>query len=124
MKITELSKETGSIGGSALSAFCPACVPAVGSFFTAIGLGSLVNFKLLGYLTIIFLILGVVGLYLNSKNHKIKYFLIVGILASIGVYVGRYLTESLPIIYLSAVILIGNAIFDYRAVKKCKKCKV
>jgi len=114
----------GSIGGSLFSAFCPACVPLMGSFLTTIGLGALVNFRLLSWLTIGLLFIGIFGLFLNFRWHKKKYFLFFGLIASIGVYAGRYLTESYPLIILSSVLLIGNAFFDYKALKICKTCKI
>ncbi len=122
--IRETIITTGAGGGSLFSAFCPACVPVIGSFLTAIGLGGLVNFTLLSWITIGFLILGVMGLFLNFRQHKKIYFLLIGILGSIGVYGGRYLTDSLPLIIVSSIIVIGNVAFDYRAIKKCKKCEV
>lgn len=114
--------ESGSVSGSLVSAFCPACIPTIGSFLTAIGLGAFVNLKLLGIATIVFLVVGVIGLYLNSRIHRKWQFLTIGALASLGVFGGRYLFESLPLIYGSAILLIGNAIFDYKNLKRCKKC--
>ncbi|MBI4154667.1 hypothetical protein HY498_01110 [Candidatus Woesearchaeota archaeon] len=113
----------GAIGGSFFSAFCPACVSFVGSIFTSIGLGALVNFRLLLWITVGLLGIGLMGLFLNLKQHKKKYFLLIGLLASVGVYSGRYLAESLPLIYTSSILLIGNAFFDYKALKICKICK-
>ncbi len=114
--------EGGSVTGSLFSAFCPACVPVIGTFLTAIGLGALVNFRLLSVITILFLLIGITGLLLNFRYHKRWHFLVIGILASGAVYAGRYLTESTLMIYIGAVILVGNAIFDYRTLKGCKKC--
>ncbi len=116
--------ESGSFTGSLFSAFCPACVPVIGTFLTAIGLGALVNFKLLSILTLVFLIIGMIGLFLNFRYHKNGIFLAIGMLASTAVYAGRYNTNFTPLIYLGAVILIGNAVFDYRTLKICKKCTV
>lgn len=114
---------TGTGVGGLLGIFCPACVPAIGSIFAAIGLGALVNFKLLGILTATFLILGLLGLFLNYRAHKQVYFLLIGLVASLGVFGGRYLMESPYLLYSGGAVLLGNALFDYRALKKCKSCK-
>ena len=114
----------GSVTGSLFSAFCPACVPVIGSFLTAIGLGALVNFKLLSVLTALFLLIGLTGLFLNFRHHRKWCFIVIGVLASGAVYAGRYVAESKLLIYSGAVMLIGNAVFDYRTLKACKKCAV
>src|SRR3989344_4339883 len=100
IKVREIASAGGSGFGSLSSIFCPACVPLIGSFFSTIGLGGLVNFKLLSGLTILFLVLGLSGLYLNSRYHKKLYFLLVGGLGSVLAYSGRYLTESYPLMIL------------------------
>ncbi len=122
--IRETMISAGAGGGSLFSAFCPACVPVIGSFLTAIGLGGLVNFTLLSWVTIGFLVLGATGLFLNFRQHKKIYFLLIGMIGSIGVYGGRYLIDSLLLIIVSSIIVVGNVAFDYRAIKKCKKCEV
>lgn len=113
----------GSVAGGLSSALCPACIPTIGSFFTAIGLGALVNLRVMGVLTAGLLLFGLTGLYLNFRVHRKWHFLAIGVLASIGVFGGRYLSEILPLVYGSGIVLITNALLDYRMLKKQKICK-
>lgn len=112
----------GSGVGGFFSIFCPICVPIIGSFFTAIGLGALLDMKLLGFLTVLFLLLGIGGLFINSRFHKKKIFLLIGIFASIAVYAGRYFINFPPLLYASGIVLLGNTVFDYKEIKNIKKC--
>lgn len=123
MKGTKLASSGSSIGGL-LGIFCPACIPLIGTFLTAIGLGALINFKLLSTLTIFFLTIGLMGLYMNYRIHQKPNYLIIGIIASIGIFAARYILETPIILYLSGAILAGNIIFDYKELKTCKKCEV
>lgn len=113
---------SGSSAGSFFSIFCPACVPVIGSFFTAIGLGALLDMKLLGFLTVLFLLIGIGGLFINYKTHKRRTFLFIGIIASVVLYLGRYYINFPSFLYVSGIVLLGNAVFDYREIRKIKKC--
>lgn len=111
-----------STGGAFFGAACPACVPAVGALFSAIGLGFLVNFTILKWLTIVLLAAGLIGLYVNFQKHGRKSFLILGFLASLVVFSSRYIVENNPALYVGAAALLVNSFFDYRHAT-CNKCR-
>jgi len=113
---------TGSLGGILFSLGCPACVPAMAALFSVLGLGFLINMKILGTITLLFLLLGIGALYINSKKHNKRIFLIIGLVASIGLFSSRYVfTSDIPL-YSGAVLLLGNALVDYKHTKKVKSC--
>ncbi len=120
-KGTALTTGGSTIGGF-FGVFCPACVPLVGSFFSAIGLGALLNFTLLHLLTVLFLLLGVFGLYLNFRIHKKWYFLGIGLFISFLIYGARYVVELTPLLYASGALLMTNIFLDYKALSNAKKC--
>ncbi len=120
-KLTFLYSGVGGIGsslGSFFSVACPACVPAVGALFSAIGLGFLVNFTLLKWLTLLLLGIGIAGLYVNARKHGKKRYLFVGLLASFSVFSARYIGEYSPMLYGGAGVLLINAVMDYKMTKK------
>ncbi len=113
---------TGSGLGSFFGVGCPACVPAIGAVFSALGIGFLVNFTLLKWLTLVLLTIGVMGLYANSRKHGKKIFLIIGVIASGIVFSSRYIQDSTPALYTGAGILLANAVVDFIKTKKNKIC--
>lgn len=114
----------GSGLGSFFGVGCPACVPAVGALFSAIGLGFLVDMTILKWLTVILLSIGLLGLYANFQKHRKMIFLIIGLTASMAVFSSRYLSESKTILYTGAAVLLVNAFLDIRHTKNCTTCCV
>lgn len=114
----------GSSTGAFFGVGCPACVPAIGALFSAIGLGFLVNLTILKWLTLALLGIGLLGLYTNMRKHGRKMFLLVGLLASIAVFSSRYVAESNIVLYTGAAVLLVNAFLDYRHTRKIGACCV
>jgi len=104
------------------SATCPACIPALGAVFASMGIGFTLGTKVLVFLTIGLLALGLVGLYVNFRKHRTKIFLIIGLIASIALYFAQYADLSKTTFYGGAAVLLVNAILDYRHTKKTKAC--
>jgi len=81
----------GSIGSAMTVGLCPICIPAIGGFLSAIGLGFLVQESVLQPLLFIFIGITLFGLLWSYlKEHRKIAPLLLGIVMSIGLYVGRY----------------------------------
>lgn len=88
----------GSFGSAFIVGLCPICIPAIGAFLSAIGLGFLVQESVLLPVLIGFLVLTVGGLlwsYLREHGNILP--LVGGILMGVALSVGRY-------VYVDAVI--------------------
>lgn len=101
---------------------CPACVPAIASIFSSLGIGFTIGRQVLLWVTIGFLAVGLLGLYTNSRKHGKKIFLLIGLVASIAIFVSRYSPNPNFILYPGAAILLGNALFDYTHTKSHATC--
>lgn len=89
-KATLLSS-LGSIGSALTVGLCPICIPAIGAFLSSIGLGFLVQESVLQPLLFIFIGITLFGfLWSYLKEHKRIAPFLLGIVLSIGLYVGRY----------------------------------
>lgn len=73
----------GSIGSIGIGKFCPVCYPFVGAFLTAMGLGFLVSAAVLRGLLVLFLCIGIMGLWRSYKAHKNLMPLVTGSLSSV-----------------------------------------
>ncbi len=124
MGVKNWLSNTSSGFGTFFSIGCPACVPAIGGIFSAIGLGFIINMTLLKPITAILLLIGLFGLYGNYKKHKYKTFFVIGAVASFAIFASRYVVEFQPTLYAGAGILFLNAIFDYKYAKKCGCCEI
>ncbi len=82
---------TGAIFASLTVGFCPLCIPAVGAFLSAIGLGFLVAGSTEKYLIIGFLLAALFGLFWSYlKEHGNVWPFIAGMIFAIGLYCSRY----------------------------------
>lgn len=72
----------GSLGSIGIGKFCPVCYPAIGAFLTAAGLGFVVSAIVLKGLLILFLGLGILGLWRSYRIHKNLMPLVTGSLSS------------------------------------------
>ena len=81
----------GSFGSVITVGLCPICIPAIGAFLSAIGLGFLVNEAVLKPVLIVFLLATIAGLaWSYFREHKKIAPLLLGILLAVGLYAGRY----------------------------------
>ncbi|MBI2520725.1 MAG: MerC family mercury resistance protein [Bdellovibrio sp.] len=88
----------GSLGSAVTVGFCPFCIPAIGAFLSAIGLGFLVQESVLKPLLFIFLFVTLAGLFWSyRKQHGRLAPFFLGIVTGSALYVGRY-------VYLGAAI--------------------
>lgn len=88
----------GSFGSALTVGLCPLCIPAIGAFLSALGLGFLVQTSVLLPLLIGFLAINMGGLLWSYvKEHGNILPLVGGILTGAALYIGRY-------VYLGALI--------------------
>ncbi|MGE4131433.1 MAG: MerC family mercury resistance protein [Bdellovibrionales bacterium] len=81
----------GSIGSAVTVWFCPACIPAVSAFLSSVGLGIFTTEAALLPILIGFLALSLAGLFWSYlKEHGKIGPLILGSLAALALYLGRY----------------------------------
>lgn len=82
----------GSIGSAATVGLCPVCIPAIGAFLSAIGLGFLAQEAVLKTVLLALLTVTVFGLFWSYlKAHRRIAPFLVGMAMAVGLYVGRYI---------------------------------
>lgn len=129
--LPEVNRSLTSIIGSGLSMLmvlkCPACIPGVVAFLSAIGLGFIITPTVLKSVLVFMLLITLSGLlYSYSKSHRIIYPLILGAIFSIGLYIGRfhYFGSINHVITYGAVAgLIMTSLWDLK-LKSKQRCPV
>ena len=112
----------GSIGSALTVGFCPICIPAIGSFLSAIGMGFLVNESVLKPIVFVFILISSFGFYWSyKKEHQNIYPVIFGVLFGVGIYLSRYVFMNFYVMYASIVGLLGISIWNLK-LKKVAKC--
>lgn len=110
-----------SVLASVLAFKCPACIPALAAFLSAIGL-SIGNAVFVKWLTIAFLAIGVISLAWSARLHRRWWILAVAILGAVMIYGGRYLWFSQILLWAGTAILIGSAAANLFAKRRCPHC--
>ena len=111
----------GSLGSALTVGFCSICIPAIGSFLSAIGMGFLVNEAVLKPIVLIFILISSFGFYWSYKReHKNIYPVILGVAFGIGIYLSRYVFMNFYIMYISIVGLLGVSVWNLKLKKKIK----
>ena len=119
----------GAIFSSLTVGFCPVCIPAIGAFLSAIGLGFLVQEAVLKPVLVVFLGMALFGFFWSYlKEHGRLSPLILGSLLAAGLYVSRYVylgaTINTVLMYGSIAGLVGTSYWNIRLKKKaqCRAC--
>jgi len=118
------AEKVGVASASILGVFCPACFPAIGVLLSSVGLGFLVSAKIISGITLAFIFLAFAGFaYSYSKEHKNPLPILLAMAGAFGIYGGRYLFPSMPIIYTGAVLFISASILNWYLKKKALQLK-
>ncbi len=102
-----------AIGLSALPKLaCPVCWPAYAGLLSSLGLGFLLSAAYLFPLTIAFLILALAALAFRAKSRRGFGPLLIGLVASIGILLGKFVWESHATIYGGVGMLVVASLWN------------
>jgi hypothetical protein len=115
-----------SVLSALVAIVCPLCIPALGAFLASMGLGFAVSVSFLQPFLILLLLISVGSLAWSVRLHKKWWVLAIGVVGALGIYAGRYIWFSLPLMYGGAFLLIGVSIINFKLKISCgcgcKKC--
>jgi len=121
----------GSFGSALIIGLCPVCIPAIGAFLSAIGLGFVVSEAFLFPLLIVFLAITIGGLFWSFlREHHVIWPLVGGVLMGFALYFGRYVYfNSLLnnfLMYGGIIGIVAVNLWNLRLRKKvdCQSCVI
>lgn len=119
----------GSIGSAVTVWFCPACIPAVSAFLSSVGLGIFTTEAALLPLLVGFLALSLAGLFWSYlKEHGKIGPLILGSMAALALYLGRYFFISelanQILTYAGIAGMIMVTIWNLKFRRACLTCEI
>lgn len=91
---------------------CPLCWPAYAGLLSSVGLGFLISTKYLLPLTIAFLVIALGALAFRAKNRHGYGPLVLGVIAAIGVLVGKFDWDSNPALYGAVALLVVASLWN------------
>jgi len=94
------------------SATCPACVAAYAGVLSAVGLGFLLNERLLAPLIVLFLAIGIASVAWSTRSHRRAGPLIATLLGSTAVIMGRVVGHVHALLYAGVMILIAASLWN------------
>jgi hypothetical protein len=94
------------------SATCPACIAAYGGVLSALGLGFVMNDRVLGPVIATFLVIWIVSVAFSTRSHRHPGPLVATILGSAAVAGGRLAWDLSLLLYAGVAILVGAAIWN------------
>jgi mercuric ion transport protein len=101
------------IGLSALPKLaCPVCWPAYAGLLSSVGLGFLISTAYLLPLTIAFLTLGLAALAFRAKNRRGLGPFLAGLVAAIGILLGKFAWESNATVYGGVGMLVAASLWN------------
>lgn len=118
---------TGAVFSGLTVGLCPVCIPAIGAFLSAIGMGFLVQEAVLKPLLLVFLGITLFGFFWSyRKEHGRLSPLVLGVLLSVGLYTSRYIyigaAINTALMYGTIVGLIGVSFWNIRLKKMALCC--
>ncbi len=96
------------------SATCPACIAAYAGVLSSLGLGFMVNERVLAPLIEVFLAAGLVSVAWSTRGHRRPGPLIVAVLGSAAVVAGRLVWSVPALLYGGVALLIGASLWNLR----------
>lgn len=111
--------QIASVFSALVAIVCPLCIPVLGAFLASVGLGFAVSVTFLQPFLIVLLLISAGSLAWSVRLHKKWQVLAVGLLGAFGIYAGRYIWFSLPLMYGGALLLIGVSAVNIRLKISC-----
>lgn len=93
-------------------AACPFCYPAIASLLTSLGLGFLFESKYMIFLTLIFLGIVLFGLAFKASSRRGYFPLLLGIISSVTILIGKFIYDTDYIFYLGIGGLLTSSIWN------------
>ncbi len=122
VKSTEKPKwaaQIASVFSALVAIVCPLCIPALGAFLASVGLGFAVSVTFLQPFLIVLLLVSFSSLIWSVRLHKQWWVLVVGAMGAFGIYAGRYIWFSQPLMYVGAFLLIGISLINFKLKLSC-----
>ena len=94
------------------SAACPACLGAYGAVLSSLGLGVLVNQRVLAPLVGIFLVIGLAGMVWTARGRKQYGPLALSVAGSVGIVLGGLVWYIPVLLYCGTAGVIGASIWN------------
>jgi len=94
------------------SATCPACLAAYAGVFSALGLGFVLNERVLAPLIVLFLVIGIVSVAWSTRSHQRLGPLVATLLGSAAIVMGRLTGHVHILLYGGAALLIAASAWN------------
>src|SRR5919197_938747 len=91
---------------------CPLCWPAYAGLLSSVGLGFLISAKYLLPLTVAFLVLALAALAFRAKNRHGYGPVVFGVVATVGILVGKFQSESTRALYGAVGLLVIASLWN------------
>ncbi len=124
MKKTEIVAVVPALGTSLLpSLSCPTCWPAYASLLSALGLSFLGESKYLLWLNAAALVISVIVLF-RRRRHGGNVPVLMGAIAALLIFAGKFLLNSNPMVWLAAATLLAAFVWSRPKTKppRCPTC--
>lgn len=102
------------VGGSIFAALCCLGITAAVSLLSAVGLGFLVNDRVLIPLLLGFLGLTIAGLALDWRHHHHPSALILGAVGGVALLLSAVVAQARPVAYASIALLVAASLLNLR----------
>lgn len=122
LAVKPFTKNTGWVRSLALvpgavlpllpSATCPLCLAAYGGILSALGLGFLVNKRVLDPLIIVFLAVGILSMAFSMRSHRHSGPLLLAIIGTAAVVAGRLIWNVPTALYIGIGLFAGASIWN------------
>jgi len=110
--IRSLAVVPGALLSLVPSATCPACLTAYAGVLSAVGLGFLLNERVLAPLIVLFLAVGIASVAWSTRSHRNPGPLVATILGSAVVMMGRVVGHVHTLLYAGVMILIAASLWN------------
>ena len=110
------------LSSAAATIVCPACIPVVGALLSSAGLGFALSTDFMRGLLIALLAISLGSLAWAARRHRRWWVLALGAVGAGGIYLGRHVWFSAPLMWTGAATLIGASLLNFRVKRTCCGC--